>query len=274
MVSFVIYFHSSRIENLKQTLRLLAVNEPCLASAEVLLICQDRCQLECPFEDTHQINLEWDSYQKPRMCNLGVSIAKHPKIVLLDSDRVLPDSYFTRQSESLAEGTFVSTRPLYSLCKPYSDEEILTGEVEKIGDFRSPENALLSKNLFAGNTLFFKADYEKCGGMDESFVGYGHADTDMTRNVLSHDMEQVLLEEDELHLFHAKTVSWNGEIVHDFQIMTAINAAKYLLKWRLRPCQKFSNLKNKVIGKLNDYPEDLSAQFIRLCECLEIPLFA
>ena len=60
----------------------------------------------------------------------------------------------------------------------------------------------LKKNLFSGNTIFYKQDYLDCGGMDESFVGYGFADNDMNLNVISKGYKAVWLNDLEIHLNH------------------------------------------------------------------------
>ena len=120
MISFVFYFHSSRINNLKQTLRLLLKREKSIK--EVVLVCNDRT--DEIFEGCNLHNMEMNEYNKPKMCNLGVSKASEDLVVLLDSDRILPRGYFDKLGLELRMGQFASCRRMFNIKYECSDEQI------------------------------------------------------------------------------------------------------------------------------------------------------
>lgn len=251
-ISFVIYFCSQRIDNLKQTIRFLNKRED-LSSSELLLVCQDKCE---NLFGNKVINLNLDFYHKTKMCNIGVELAKNQKIVLLDSDRILPYNYFKKTSKQISQGEFVSTWKMFKLKKQYSDDQIEQNKFEKIPDFKSKENKSCSKNLFAGHTLFYKKDYQNAGGMDESFIGYGFADTDMTRNIMSKNYKITWNDEEEIHLFHEKIVNFKGEVI-DPEIMTALNSIKYFKKWNIKMDLDSINLLEWIIKNKNKYSDSI-----------------
>lgn len=231
MVSFVYYFHSRRIENLKQSLRMLFRRESCIG--EVVLVCND--STEERFEGCRLYNMELENYEKPKMCNFGVKMAKGEVVALLDSDRVLPNSYFTRLVLNLNPGEFVSCRKILELNRLCSDEDIESDRIEYAEEIKSDGWKPWSKNLFSGNTLFHKSDYEESGGMDERFVGCGFADNDMTRNVMSKGFATRWEEGPEMHLWHPKESMEGGKMVgfEERRRTAQRNLCRFLKKWRM-----------------------------------------
>lgn len=234
-ISFVIYFHSKRINNLNQTLKFLHEREN-LTKSEIILICQDHTTEK--IMGIKPINLQLNSYHKTRMCNLGVRLAKNEVVALLDSDRILPTGYFEKIYSKIKFRDFFSTWKLYKLQKDYTDEEIRLGNIDKEKDFKCIKNTACRKNLFAGNTVFCKQNYLESGGMDESYEGYGFADTDMTRNIMVRKYNIIWQEDEELHLHHSKGANLEKQF-YEFlpEISTAANALRYYKKWKL-PIEK------------------------------------
>lgn len=245
MISFVVYFHSSRIENLKQTIRFLKKREN-IPNSEFILVCQDNCLEQ--FNDSTLINLNLDTYYKTKMCNIGVEKSKNNLIALLDSDRILPHGYFTSVIKKIKPRQFVSTWKMYKLNKKYTDEQIEQNDIEKIEDFKSTTNEVLCKNLFAGNTVFYKKDYLDSGGMDERFVGYGFADTDMTRNIMLKNYQVIWNKSEEIHLNHDSRVFLQREETTP-EIFTAHNAIVYYNKWKIAMKQDVKNFINHISNK-------------------------
>jgi len=248
MISFVIYYHSSRIENLEQTLRFLERREPALHDSELVIVCQDESKTITSAFRTKQFNLGLDTYMKPVMCNFGVKKSSHKIIALLDSDRILPHEYFTRNLSMVTSKIMITTRKLYSLNSAYTDIQIDSGQITKHPDYRSTSNKLRMKNMFSGNTMFLRDDYLSCGGMDESFVGYGYADNDMTENMSCHGCRGIYLEEEEIHLHHVKQVQMHGNTMPSRSIISATNAARYLTKWNKKPNRDFYRLSLEVMS--------------------------
>jgi glycosyltransferase involved in cell wall biosynthesis len=257
-VSFVIYFHSSRLDNLCQSIRFLENREPDLLGSELFLLCHDNCEkIDTKFAVNSVYNFGDLTYNKAKFCNYGVQNASGSVIVLLDSDRILPHGYFHKCVNGLRPKQFITTKYLYDLAKPYSDYEIESNHIDKVQDYRSIANVGRSKNLFSGNTVFYKNDYLATDGMDETFSGYGFTDNYQTHNIISKGYEQVYLDDDELHLYHHKNVYWKGQKVDNFKIMTAINAVKYFKKCKLPIDRESSILLHEVRNSLHLFPQDL-----------------
>lgn len=254
-ISFVIYFHSKRINNLNQTLRFLHEREN-LTKSEIILICQDYTTEK--IMGIKPINLQLNSYHKTRMCNLGVRLAKNEVVALLDSDRILPTGYFGKIYSKIKFGDFFSTWKMYKLKKDYADEEIKLGKLEKEEDFKSRINTACKKNLFAGSTVFCKQNYLESGGMDESYKGYGFADTDMTRNIMARKYNIIWQEDEELHLYHPKETSFEGDFFEFFpEISTALNGLKYYKKWNLPKEKELLELIDWIYNNKDKIPEKI-----------------
>jgi hypothetical protein len=232
MISFVFYFHSARYHNLAQTLRFLENRE--ILDREVILVCND--SMEVRPRGCRLINMGLAEYRKPLMCNTGVNEAKGDMVALMDADRIMPAGYFSRAANEVKRGQFMSCRRILNLSRPHSDEEIERGDLQVAEEWRAEGCELWRRNLFSGNTVFHREDYLKSGGMDESFVGYGFADTDMTMNVISKGFLPVWSDETEIHLHHEKDVSWNGSM-HGKETrkkMAESNLCRFLKKWRMK----------------------------------------
>jgi hypothetical protein len=232
MISFVFYFHSSRVGNLEQSLRLLSAREE--AEKEIVLVCNDRTEREFP--GCRLFNMGLADYRKPLMCNFGVAKAEGDMVALLDSDRVLPRGYFSAAARTIGSGEFASCVRMQKLTRDHSDEEIEGGDLKSEKDDRSTGWEIRRKNLFSGNTLFHKEDYLASGGMDESFVGYGFADNDMTRNVHAKGFRAVWLSGTEIHLHHPKEVMEGGRMkeFEEYRKTSQKNLCRFLKKWRMR----------------------------------------
>jgi hypothetical protein len=232
--TFIIYFHSSRLDNLQQCLRYLSRRESVLSRSEVILLCQDEISdVQTPVK--HQlVCLKLPVFNKAVMANKGVMLAQADKVVLLDGDRILPQGYFTTVLTKLPRRSAVTARHLYKLYQAATDEQIDAGVVPKIPDFRHTEtnnfgNYVKTKGMFSGNTVMYRQDYLDTGGMDESFVGYGYSDTDFMFTCAK-SLSFLTLDEEELHLWHPNLYS-----VNDFTAVNNRNALRFCKKWNVVP---------------------------------------
>jgi hypothetical protein len=232
MISFVFYFSNKRIENLKQTIRFLNKNEN-LKIHEIILVCNEICNEELNAPNSKIFNINLHTYNKPLLCNFGVDKAKHDIVALLDSDRILPYKYFEKTSCNLRKKQFSSSLILYKLLEDYNDEEIDLKKYEYKEEIKSKKCEFFHKNLFSGNTLFYKKDYFDCGGMDESFEGYGFADNDMTYNIMSKGYSICWNREIEIHLNHPVEFLYKGKILEndEFKKISKGNLEKFKNKW-------------------------------------------
>lgn len=236
-ISVVYYFHSSRKENLKQAIRLLKkMNGESVG--EIITVCNDQTD---EIFDANNHNMHMEEYKKPVMCNFGVEKASFPLVALLDSDRVLPKGYLKKAESTIQPGKFISCKNMMNLKKDYSDEDIEAGNFEFELEERSNYWEIRKKNLFSGNTIFSKKDYMSAGGMDESFVGYGFADNDMTINIARKGFSPAWTDELEIHLFHEKTIMEGGKMVgfEQYKKTSQKNLNKFLKKWKLKEFIKF-----------------------------------
>jgi hypothetical protein len=263
MLGFIIIFHPCRVDNLRQTIRFLERRE---SLDELVLVCQTGCDpIPNRFHTYQHINLGSGTYWKARMTNRGAEVAKSDILVLLDSDRILPHGYFTRNALLMSPNEIITTKYLWKLSRPYTDAEIESDHVEKNIEFRSEGNLAYCRNLFAGNTMIRKSDYWRLGGYDESYQGYGFADNDMTMKALKIGLNVVFLEEVERHLYHDLGFDWQGVIANSSvkDVLMALNAMNYFLKWGLLPDDDTYRLLQNVEASLNSIPSDLHDTFVR-----------
>lgn len=243
MISFVFYFGSSRIDNLKQTLRFLSKNED-LNNKEVILVCNDFVEDNFYLPNYKLFNLNLDTYNKPKLCNFGVYNSNYKLVALLDSDRILPFRYFNKISKIIRKKQFVSSLILHKLDKFYSDEEIENKKFSYSIEIKSKKCEIRKKNLFSGNTFFFKEDYIAAGGMDESFEGYGFADNDMTYNIMHKGYSVSWNTETEIHLHHPAEFLYKGKLLsgEEFRKISSSNLEKFKNKWKKTNIRKFIRL--------------------------------
>lgn len=283
MVSFIVIYHPRRLNNLQQMLRFLSRRDLQLVKqSELVLVCQTMCDvhIDSSFKEVKRVDLNLDTYCKPKMTNEGVKRAVGDVLVLLDADRILPYGYFTRIIAQLKPLEVVTTQNLFTLSKFYDDSDIDSGNVNKKPDFRSLTNQGRYKNMFSGNTIMWKSDYDKIGGYDENYLGYGFADSDMTRNALVNGLKMVFKQEEELHLYHDKLFDWNNGHIHkdEYRIISAMNALYYCNKWKIEADKGINDLWEEVSSLMNRYrPEhvsrfnDLVAEYYNLQTGAEIP---
>jgi hypothetical protein len=165
--------------------------------------------------------------QLPRLTNFGVAQCTSDKIIVLESDRILPNGYFDQVIEQLAPGVQITARNVLKLDKPYTDEEIISGSFQFKSEPRTETNEIGTRNMWSGNTAFMKPDFEKSGKMDEEYKGYGWADNDMTATMEKAGVKSIFRTETELHLWHPGATYGKG----DQEKMFIDNGIKFCKKW-------------------------------------------
>ena len=215
-LTFLIYFSTDRLHNLQQMLAFLAEREQGI-DARLLLLCQNGSPHVPAVFPTTLINLRETRYKRARAINIGMKNIQTEKVAIMDSDRVLPPNYFTRHS-NFERGTVLSTRHLFNLARAATDDEVryqhnLVGEWWK----RMDDPTFPQRNIMSGNTLMYREDFFNCGGMDETYTGYGFQDNDFAMQALKCGLTFTFVDEVEIHLHHERaTFSWddflrNGE---------------------------------------------------------------
>lgn len=241
LASFVIGFHTARIDNLLQTLRFLTTDHADIVSESYAeIVCQDDPETSLPADLWEQLDtirekfhrssitsLNLKSMHLPHMINHGVEQAETDKVIILESDRILPAGYFAEVIRDLKPGCQISNSRMRKLLSPASDDDIRTGNFKANDEFRSDINALGQRNMWSGNTAICKCDYFKAGRMDETYTGYGWADSDMTNATTMAGIVSVFKNYDELHLWHPSATYGEG----DQKSMFINNGLHFCKKW-------------------------------------------
>lgn len=173
--------------------------------------------------------------QLPVLTNFGVDNSDSEKVVVLESDRILPPGYFEEVLEEVKPGISLTTREMDKIIAPATDEDIINDNFETSCDNRSTTNEIGIKNIWSGNTTFMKSDFYRVGKMDESYRGYGWADYDMTFTMEAARILSIYKEGwKELHLWHEGQTYGEG----DQKGMYIDNCLRFCRKWR-QPVPKY-----------------------------------
>jgi hypothetical protein len=230
IASLIIPFSTDRLDNLLQTLRFFCKRES--FEFEIILVCQDlkNTKIDLSFIDKNYKIIDVNSkfYCRSKFINIGVANSNSEILILLDSDRILPENYFTRICKNLKENQCVTTEKLYSLDCEVSDEEIEENNLDLTKSFRCIYNQMHRRGTFSGNTVLYKRLFLKSGGMDESFVGYGYQDIDMAQSMIHLGARHGFLDDQEIHLYHGGK---NADQIYQ----CVKNGIKYCKKWQLDP---------------------------------------
>lgn len=224
IASFVIGFHTARIDNLLQTLRFLTKDhQEVVADSHLSMVCQDTIEILDPslvnsldnlrdyFHKSVLLNLNLPYMQLPFVTNKAMHMTETDKVIILESDRILPKGYFAAVIEQLDEGKQITCCNMKKLTKPASDEEIETGSFEYRDESRDINNQIGVRNMWSGNTAIWKTDYYKAGQMDETYLGYGWADSDMTNRMERIGIQSIYRDEIEFHLWHPSATYGEGD---------------------------------------------------------------
>ncbi len=238
--SFVIGFHTARADNLLQTLRFLTQShEEVVKESQLVTVCQDTCDnltlemqaelvtLQEKFKGFDHSDLKITEMMLPFVTNHGVERTASDKIIILESDRLLTKGYFSTVINQMEKGLSITTRNMRKLKAPATDADIRAGKYEFNPEARSEGNQIGIRNMWSGNTAIWKADYYEAGRMDEEYVGYGWADSDMTNRMASIGVKSVFRDEMEIHLWHPPATY--GET--DQKRLFISNGIKFCKRW-------------------------------------------
>lgn len=234
--SFIIGFHSARLDNLQQTLRFLDHDHnDFIRECQLVLICQDGCNpIFNKFEKYDHFNMKLDCMHLPHLTNMGVEAAICDKLIILESDRILPAEYFASVIDQLEEGKQITTKNMLKLSQKTTDEEIIKDKFDYTEEHRTDTEQLGMRNMWSGNTAIMRQDFIKAGMMDEHYKGYGWADCDMTLAVKTAGIKSVFRPEIELHLWHPFMTYGDG----DQKQMYIDNGLYFCKKWK-KPLPNF-----------------------------------
>jgi hypothetical protein len=228
LASFIIPFHTARLDNLLQTLRFLEKNHlNVIQESELLLMCQNRCgNIETLFKNHKLFNLEMSYMNISKAINIGFQNSHSDNIIILESDRILPRDYFQNVLDQLTEKHVITTKTMYRIRHMVTDENIEKQQFLYDEEFRNLQNLEGTRNLASGNMVMKKSDFIP---YDETYTGYGFMDHDTTNNLIKNGIEPIWRDEIELHLYHERFTYGEG----DQKEMFYKNAIYYAKKWKL-----------------------------------------
>lgn len=251
MLSIFIMYSTDRAKALSYTIS-------CLQDMEYY----DRCQRTLIVDGKiDSIPKGWEHVQVPRvdgkfcwgrMWDAGVGVSRHPMIVYLDSDRLLPKNYLEMVIKKLKDDLFVFTTNHFAMtnelpidvCKKFltlRDPLCMLMKDEYLGNmlyeprFQEPFHGP-NKNVMSGSTAFTKKTYLKLGGVDHWYCGHGaYADTDFHLQAALAGCSFVDLGLTELHFPHPKLGENNKALDQSvLQKMGLENLIYYCWKWGLQ----------------------------------------
>lgn len=189
---------------------------------------------------------EDNGFQAGKIRNIAIAASKHEYIIQIDGDIVMHPSFiedhlkFARK-KALLQGSRVM------LGKKITQQFIAEG-LSHISfftfDITRRENAIrwiaLSKFLLTryrnpyplyyargANMSFFKEDFVAVNGYDESFVGWGHEDSDLTLRMLNNGCEKLYVKFScvAFHLYHREAPRTN-ELLNKERMKNHVNQMK------------------------------------------------
>ena len=268
--SFIILLHSCRLDNLEQMLRFFFRREPHLNDLkhEFIFGVHDKLGVQPNVNGSpcKVLNMNLDKYHRTLMINRSVEAADGRIVVILDGDRVMSTGYFVDTIKGLKPNTLVAPRKHYLLPDQYTDEQIDSGRIKKIADFRNRHPYSPSKNAFSGNTIMTKDGFRLMGGMDEEFWGYGFADNDASlraSKVLDIVFDDV---SEELHLYHLESVSVKDKTYGSGlkQLMLGMNCLRFYIRWDLPPDMSLHHFVDCGKEGINTAPPEIVSEFNKL----------
>ena len=194
--------------------------------------------------------------------NAGAKAAKTDILFFLDVDCIVHPNLFKDMIETMKGKTVLSAYPMYL---PYLPEhgvyETLLSDAVKHPDRASipAGHAVSYKKFWSLIFCIQKSAFNKIGGFDESFTGYGGEDTDFAH---SFDAHGYILEYVNTHVLHQWHKKYSPPVNYLDDIL--VNAKQYFKKWNVYPMyawlQEFEkmgliSLHNNQIIKLRDPTE-------------------
>ena len=184
----------------------------------------------------HQLN---SSQELPLAAarNFGINATQTENIVFIDVDCIVSPTLFESLLGSLEDHKIISAYPKYL---PTVPDEVNYKDIENQAVAHpSRENIPAGKpvdHLQFWSLIFAvtKNTFNKIGGFDETFAGYGAEDTDFAMSFHRKGIEHIFAADFILHQYHDKY----DPPLNYFDSIIA-NARRYHQKWNVLPMQKW-----------------------------------
>jgi GT2 family glycosyltransferase len=169
--------------------------------------------------------------------NMGISATKTEQVIFIDADCIVSPSLFANMLLILQADNIIAAYPLYLPLLPGTGnfDDLLHKAVEHPDRNTIPAGQPVHHLKFW--SLIFaiqKRTFQKVGGFDESFAGYGAEDTDFAMMFHQEGITQIFVRDYVLHQYHDK---YDPPLNHFDAIIS--NARRYRQKWNVLPMQRW-----------------------------------
>jgi len=165
--------------------------------------------------------------------NMGITAAETGNVIFIDVDCIVSPTLFENMLMALKADNIITAYPLYLPVLPdtgnYADlkhKAVTHPARERIPVGQPVEHLQFWSLIFA----IQKQTFEKMGGFDESFMGYGAEDTDFAMTFHKAGFKLIFVHDYVLHQYHDK---YDPPVNHFHSIIE--NATRYRQKWNVLP---------------------------------------
>jgi len=200
-----------------------------------------------------------------KMWDEAIAVSEFDNILYIDSDRILPTNYLDLLIEQIDDNSILFPKRLFSL-----NEKVSTSKVREIrenplaySDMLIPDHRITTtgpvrrKNPISGCTALTRSAFERSGGLDYLFEGWGCPDLDYFHKLESMDFEFKEIDCTELHLKHDY-----ADGVLTFRLMNLWNGIKYCRKWGVPIHPEFLMVADEIGANVDFAEESTLREFI------------
>ena len=207
---------------------------------DIQIVCMDDLDgIVIPDGLNVNIHLMDDTHKLPLAAarNMGIRTTKKDNVIFIDVDCIVSPTLFFNLLTALQANNIIAAYPLYLPVVPNSGNygDLKHNAVPHPGREHIPFGQPVEHLQFW--SLIFaikKQTFEKIGGFDESFIGYGAEDTDFAMMFDKVGIKQIFIRDYVLHQYHDKhdpPLNYFDSIIK--------NATRYQQKWGTLPMRRW-----------------------------------
>jgi GT2 family glycosyltransferase len=182
--------------------------------------------------------------------NMGMAAAKSDNVIFIDVDCIVSPTLFANMLMALQAQTIIAAYPLYLPLLPNTgnyDELKAQAVAHPAREHIPPGEPVQHLQFWSLIFAVQKQTFEKIGGFDQSFTGYGAEDTDFAMMFHRAGIELRFIQDYVLHQYHDK---YDPPLNHFNSIIK--NATRYREKWGVLPMQRWLKaFQNMGLIKIN-----------------------